>query len=408
LKPKHKSNIIIIIKSTHPKHCRRKLDRAPLEGGPQPTRIVIRRSRVLEDALAALIPSGTPLPALRSRLSVSFVDLHGNTEVGIDMGGLTKELLESVVAAAFDPNRGLFAVTQSGGECYPHPTACSQPYGPELLTLAGAVIGRAMFDGVLLHAPLAPFFVARLQGRLPTLDDLATLDQEVWRSLVAIKRFQGDAEDLQLDFTVESDLFGAKQVHELIPHGSDISVTSANKLQYCHLVADWHLRRRLSAAAAAFGRGLAAVLPPAWLRLFSPREINMLLGGGEAANVDVNDMIKHTQYAGGYTSLSGTIKNFWKVVKGLDRADQSALLRFVTGVGRAPLGGFGYMNPPLTIHKLSCDAGPLALFGGRDVDRLPSASTCANTLKLPNYRRESTLREKLLCAIRSGAGFDLS
>ena len=43
-----------------------------------------------------------------------------------------------------------------------------------------------------------------------------------------------------------------------------------------------------------------------------------------------------------------------------------------------------------------------------DVDRLPSASTCYNLLKLPNYRRGSTMREKLLYAISSGAGFDLS
>jgi hypothetical protein len=43
-----------------------------------------------------------------------------------------------------------------------------------------------------------------------------------------------------------------------------------------------------------------------------------------------------------------------------------------------------------------------------DVDRLPSASTCFNTLKLPNYRRKETLRAKLLYAISAGAGFELS
>lgn len=50
----------------------------------------------------------------------------------------------------------------------------------------------------------------------------------------------------------------------------------------------------------------------------------------------------------------------------------------------------------------------LAVLGGRDVDRLPSASTCYNMLKLPNYRRAATLRKKLLYAIQSGAGFELS
>ena len=64
--------------------------------------------------------------------------------------------------------------------------------------------------------------------------------------------------------------------------------------------------------------------------------------------------------------------------------------------------------PPFTIAKVDCDASMLAYVGGKDVDRLPSASTCFNTLKLPNYRRPATLRTKLLYAITSKAGFDLS
>lgn len=63
--------------------------------------------------------------------------------------------------------------------------------------------------------------------------------------------------------------------------------------------------------------------------------------------------------------------------------------------------GFGWLQVP-------CEASLLAMVGGRDVDRLPSASTCYNMLKLPNYRRASTLQEKLLYAISSNAGFELS
>jgi len=40
--------------------------------------------------------------------------------------------------------------------------------------------------------------------------------------------------------------------------------------------------------------------------------------------------------------------------------------------------------------------------------RLPTASTCFNILKLPAYSSQSVLKVKLLTAIRSGAGFDLS
>lgn len=62
----------------------------------------------------------------------------------------------------------------------------------------------------------------------------------------------------------------------------------------------------------------------------------------------------------------------------------------------------------LRCTQVDCGASLLAAVGGRDVDRLPTASTCSNTLKLPNYRRAATLREKLLYATRAGAGFELS
>lgn len=58
--------------------------------------------------------------------------------------------------------------------------------------------------------------------------------------------------------------------------------------------------------------------------------------------------------------------------------------------------------------QVACEKSAFASIGGKDVERLPSASTCFNTLKLPNYKRSSTMREKLLHAIHSGSGFELS
>ena len=40
----------------------------------------------------------------------------------------------------------------------------------------------------------------------------------------------------------------------------------------------------------------AQVIPPPWLRLFSPAEVNQLLGGGEGGEIDVRDMQAHAQY----------------------------------------------------------------------------------------------------------------
>ena len=57
---------------------------------------------------------------------------------------------------------------------------------------------------------------------------------------------------------------------------------------------------------------------------------------------------------------------------------------------------FQDLHPPFTIHTAGSE------------DRLPSASTCVNLLKLPEYPDLETMRQKLLYSIESGAGFELS
>jgi ubiquitin-protein ligase E3 C len=43
-----------------------------------------------------------------------------------------------------------------------------------------------------------------------------------------------------------------------------------------------------------------------------------------------------------------------------------------------------------------------------DLTRLPTAATCMNLLKLPPYTTKQAIKEKLMYAIKSGSGFDLS
>ena len=47
-------------------------------------------------------------------------------------------------------------------------------------------------------------------------------------------------------------------------------------------------------------------------------------------------------------------------------------------------------------------------YAGNESDSLPTASTCMNLLKLPEFKDEGTLRQKFLYAIEAGAGFELS
>eukprot|EP00873_Tetraselmis_striata_P002147 jgi/Tetstr1/422411/TSEL_013249.t1 len=82
---------------------------------------------------------------------------------------------------------------------------------------------------------------------------------------------------------------------------------------------------------------------------------------------------------------------------------QEAFLRFCDSVqAGTPLLGFKYLEPQLCVQL----AG--SMLDDSSAERLPTASTCMNLLKLPPYKTREAMREKLLYAIMSGAGFDLS
>ena len=99
----------------------------------------------------------------------------------------TKLTLLQAIQIGFDANYGLFTSSPQG-LAYPQPAAAKIPNGLGLLEFLGLVVGKALYEGILLDVPLASFFVARLQGRRPMFDELVTLDADLHKSLLQLKR----------------------------------------------------------------------------------------------------------------------------------------------------------------------------------------------------------------------------
>ena len=133
------------------------------------------------------------------------------------------------------------------------------------------------------------------------------------------------------------------------------------------------------------------------LGLFCAPELQIVISGAQT-EISIADLKRNTRYAGGYLSVDRHISRFWSVFEELSGEDQSLLLKFVTSCERAPSLGFAGLQPPFTIQRVDCS----------DDQRLPTASTCFNILKLPTYSSQKVLKQKLLQAIRSRSGFDLS
>lgn len=121
--------------------------------------------------------------------------------------------------------------------------------------------------------------------------------QELYKNLMFLRNFDGNVEDLCLTFSASTgesrilvcctvavlhhpctlllDVFGETREVELIPGGSDIPVTSRNRLKYIYLMAALHLDASIKRQCKAFCRGLNELIPNTQLVMFSEPELQV-------------------------------------------------------------------------------------------------------------------------------------
>lgn len=401
-------------------------------------RAKVRREHIFEDAYAQFYDLGE---GLKEPIQIRFVDKFDTIEEGIDGGGVTKEFLTSVTNEAFGAVNGMEALFIENDQhlLYPNPSAVEERKATlqqamykegsldwnenirDLLRryeFLGRIIGKCLYEGILVDIHFAPFFLLKWaltggsgsatkeSGYRANLNDLRDLDEGLYQGLLQLKNYPGDVEDFSLNFavtdTIRTSPTESKQItRELRPSGSSISVTNENRLVYISYMTRHRLQIQPHLQTSAFLRGLGTIIFPSWLSMFNQSELQTLVGGA-SSEISVSDLRANTQYGGIYTIGDDGLEHpcvqmFWKVLQSLEDSDRKKVLKFVTSTPRAPLLGFGNLNPKFSIRD-----------SGSDQTRLPSTSTCVNLLKLPVYREEKVLRERLMYSVNAGAGFNLS
>lgn len=73
---------------------------------------------------------------------------------------------------------------------------------------------KALYENMLVELPFAGFFLSKLLGTSADVDihHLASLDPEVYKNLLFLKSYEGDVEELGLNFTVVNNDLGEAQV----------------------------------------------------------------------------------------------------------------------------------------------------------------------------------------------------
>lgn len=389
----------------------------------------VSRGKVFQDAFDQLYDLAD---GLKEPIQIKFVDQFGIQEAGIDGGGVTKEFLTSVTKEAFTDDLSLF-VANSHNALYPNPSALDQRQHrlreagleptsgqwrksvSDLLSqyeFLGRIIGKCLYEGILIDMVFAGFFLLKWAaaasdaGYRANINDLREFDEELYNGMMRLKNYSGDVSELGLDYTIEDQVSLPNEptkiiTRNLIDSGASTAVTNENKLLYINYVARHRLDAQPGRVTKAFLTGLGTIIEPAWLSMFNQSELQRLVGG-DSSEIDVEDLRRNTAYSGVYEIGDDgrehpTIEMFWAVMHDLEDAQRRDVLKYVTSTPRAPLLGFSQLRPAFSIRD-----------SGNDASRLPSASTCVNLLKLPIYKDAGVLREKLLYAVSSGAGFDLS
>ncbi|RYC62494.1 hypothetical protein CHU98_g3718 [Xylaria longipes] len=396
---------------------------------------IVGRGRVFDDAFDQFYSLGE---GLKEPIQITFVDQFDQPEAGIDGGGVTKEFLISVTNDAFNPERNdkkAYFVSNNQNLLYPNPSIFddmaaslrsqgivdgSSDYRDAMSDLVkryeflGRIVGKCMYEGILIDISFAGFFLLKWASSgqststdyRANLNDLRDLDPELYQGLMSLKNYPGDVADLSLDFTIADSVWDPSGHRRTITRplrkdGANIPVTNKDRPLYISYVANHRLVAQQYRQTKAFLRGLGTIINPSWLSMFNQSELQRLIGG-DSSEIDVEDLRRNTSYSGlyaiGYDGQEHpTIRFFWDVMRKLKDSERRDVLKYVTSTPRAPLLGFSQLKPQFSIRD-----------GGTDEERLPSTSTCVNLLKLPVYKSAARLRAKLLYAVQSGAGFDLS
>ncbi|KAJ5650516.1 Ubiquitin-protein ligase Ufd4 [Penicillium longicatenatum] len=408
-------------------------DDRPFLGRLQRQKVRISRARILESAMKVMELYGS---------SPSVLEVEYFEEVGTGLGPTLE--FYSTVSKEFSKKKlkiwretdGTSSPDYAFGKrgLFPAPMSeeqASSDAGKKQLNIfkvLGKFVARSMLDSRIIDVSFNPAFFRiadTLSSVAPSLGTIKAVDEGLAKSLGMLKQFvkakvaiqedrtlsQQDkskaiqnivvdgvrVEDLSLDFTLPG-----YPLIDLVPGGSDISLTIENVDQYIERVIDMTLGSGVRHQVEAFRAGFSQVFPFTALRAFTPSELVMLFGQADE-DWSIETLMDSIKADHGFNMDSRSVRNLLQTMSEMDNQQRRDFLQFVTGSPKLPIGGFKSLTPIFTVVCRPSEP-PYT-----PDDYLPSVMTCVNYLKLPDYSSLKDLKSRLSVAIKEGQGaFHLS
>lgn len=130
---------------------------------PSSSLVTVHRDRIVEDGYRQL--AALPARSLKGIVRVRFINQQGLDEAGIDQDGVFKEFLEETIKRVFDPSLNLFKTT-ADNRLYPSPISyLNDSNHLHLFEFVGRMLGKAVYEGILVDVPFASFFLSLVLGQ---------------------------------------------------------------------------------------------------------------------------------------------------------------------------------------------------------------------------------------------------
>ncbi|XP_074642491.1 E3 ubiquitin-protein ligase HECTD3-like [Tubulanus polymorphus] len=171
---------------------------------------------------------------------------------------------------------------------------------------------------------------------------------------------------------------------ELKPNGANIPVLYDERNEFCRQVQKLRMTEA-DEQVNAIRKGLLEVVPEPVIQLMSWQQLELRVCGDPEITIDA---LKKTTHFDDLDQSDLRVKYMWEALSSFSNEDRSRFLRFVTGRRRLPTPLYVYPDKELA------------------EDGLPEASTCSNTLHLPNYSSAKIAEEKLRYAAYNCVAID--
>ncbi|OTF77090.1 ubiquitin protein ligase-like protein, partial [Euroglyphus maynei] len=310
-------------------------------------------------------------------------------EIGIDWGGLRREWYTLLCKALFDPKPCLIEGSDNTMEVPLFIRFKNDKQGLIHLNhhckrfaayeFAGSLVGKSLLDSAygsnekcLINARFCRSFLAQWIGLRVNYRYFEQDDPDLYiRKIKFI--LENNCSSLDLCFCDEEYDSNGKLIRivDLIPNGSNIRVTEANKIRYLDALAQYRLSTKVREQMNAFLKGLNDLIPDNLLSIFDENEIELLVCG--ATNYSLSDLRLNYIVTGATYDFQKVVDWFWRSLANFSDEEFARLLQFTTGCSILPPGGFSELNPRFQITS-SLTYGTL-----------PTAHTCFNQICLPDY-----------------------